>query len=58
VQAKKITGSPNKMLDELTKVLQPHASDTYTIAIKGMAPAATPSPRTRCSTRVTGSTRC
>jgi hypothetical protein len=33
VQAKKITGSPNKMLDELTKVLQPHASDTYTIAI-------------------------
>ena len=33
VQAKKITGSPNQILDELEKVLKPHPSDSYTIAI-------------------------
>jgi hypothetical protein len=33
VQAKKITGSPDHILDELEKVLKPHPSDSYTIAI-------------------------
>ena len=33
MQAKKITGSPNKILDKLKKVLKPHPSETYTIAI-------------------------
>ena len=33
VQAKKITGTPNYILDELEKLLKPHPSDTYTIAI-------------------------
>ena len=33
VQAKKITGSPNHILDELEKLLKPHPSETYTIAI-------------------------
>ena len=33
VQAKKITGSPNQILNELIKLLKPHPSDTYTIAI-------------------------
>jgi hypothetical protein len=33
VQAKKITGTPNHILDELEKLLKPHSSDTYTITI-------------------------
>jgi hypothetical protein len=33
VQAKKISGTPNHVLDELKKVLKPHPSDSYTIAI-------------------------
>jgi hypothetical protein len=33
VQAKKITGSPNHILDELKKLLKPHPADTYTVAI-------------------------
>jgi hypothetical protein len=33
VQAKKITGTPNKILDELKKLLTPHPSDTYTVTI-------------------------
>jgi hypothetical protein len=33
VQSKKRTGSPNTMLGELRKVLVPHPSQTYTIAI-------------------------
>ncbi len=33
VQAKKITGSPNKILDQLEKLLKPHPADSYTIAI-------------------------
>jgi hypothetical protein len=33
VQAKKITASPNKILTELEKLLKPHPTDTYTIAI-------------------------
>ncbi len=33
VQAKKMTGTPNKMLDQLKKLLKPDPSDTYTIAI-------------------------
>ena len=33
VQAKKITGTPNQILDELKKLLKPHPSETYTIAI-------------------------
>jgi hypothetical protein len=33
VQAQKITGSPNKILDELKKLLKPHPPETYTIAI-------------------------
>jgi hypothetical protein len=33
VQAKKITGTPNHILDELKKLLKPHPSDTYTISI-------------------------
>ena len=33
VQAKKITGSPNHILDELEKLLKPDPSETYTIAI-------------------------
>ncbi len=33
VQAKKITGSPNHILDELEKVLKPNPADSYTIAI-------------------------
>jgi hypothetical protein len=33
VQAKKITGSPNHVLEELKKLLEPHPSDTYTLAI-------------------------
>jgi hypothetical protein len=33
VQAKKITGTPNHILDELEKLLKPHPSDTYTVTI-------------------------
>ena len=33
VQATKITGTPNQILAELEKVLKPHPSQTYTIAI-------------------------
>jgi hypothetical protein len=33
VQAKKITGSPNHILDELKKLLKPDPSDTYTVVI-------------------------
>jgi hypothetical protein len=33
VQAKKITGTPNHILDELKKLLEPHPSDTYTVSI-------------------------
>jgi hypothetical protein len=33
VQAGRITGTPNQILAELRKVLAPHPSDTYTIAI-------------------------
>ena len=33
VQAKKITGTPNKILQQLEKLLTPHPSDTYTIGI-------------------------
>jgi hypothetical protein len=33
VQAKKITGSPNHILDELKKLLKPDPSDTYTVTI-------------------------
>ena len=32
-QAHKITGTPNNILDKLKKVLKPHPSDTYTVAI-------------------------
>jgi hypothetical protein len=33
VQAGRVTGTPNQILAELRKVLTPHPSDTYTIAI-------------------------
>jgi hypothetical protein len=33
VQAKKITGTPNHILDELEKLLKPKSSDTYTVTI-------------------------
>jgi hypothetical protein len=33
VQAKRITGTPNHILDELDKLLKPHPSDTWTITI-------------------------
>ena len=33
VQAKRIMGTPNKVLQELEKLLTPHPSDTYTIGI-------------------------
>jgi hypothetical protein len=33
VQSKKITGSPNHIVDKLKQLLKPHPSDTYTIAI-------------------------
>jgi hypothetical protein len=33
VQAGRVTGTPNQILAELRKVLAPHSSDTYTIAI-------------------------
>jgi hypothetical protein len=33
VQSKRITGSPNKILHELRKVLTPHPSETYTATI-------------------------
>jgi hypothetical protein len=33
VQAKRITGSPNHILDELEKLLKPHPSETYTVVI-------------------------
>jgi hypothetical protein len=33
VQAKSISGTPDKVLGELEKVLKPHASETYTITI-------------------------
>jgi hypothetical protein len=32
VQSRRITGSPNTILDKLGKVLKPHPSETYTIA--------------------------
>jgi hypothetical protein len=33
VQAKKITGDPNKILTKLIQVLKPHPSETYTVTI-------------------------
>src|SRR3974377_1163558 len=33
VQAKRITGTPNHILDELEKLLTPHPSDTWTVTI-------------------------
>jgi hypothetical protein len=33
VQAKKITGTPNHILDELEKLLKPNPADTYTVTI-------------------------
>jgi hypothetical protein len=33
VQAKKITGTPNQILDKLEQVLKPHPAETYTVTI-------------------------
>jgi hypothetical protein len=33
VQAKRITGTPNQILDKLEQVLKPHPSETYTVTI-------------------------
>ena len=60
VQAKKINGSPNQVLDKLKQVLKPHQSDTYTIAIwkrDGTGGHAV-TPYAGASTTAAGSTTC